>query len=52
MCSNPVLSVRDLRIQIGRQPVVEGLSFDVMADERVCLWVPRGQENRLPPKRC
>ncbi len=37
MCSDPVLSVRDLRIQIGRQAVVDGLSFDVMPGERVCL---------------
>ncbi|MBZ5487097.1 ABC transporter ATP-binding protein [Halomonas aquamarina] len=37
MCSDPVLSVRDLRIQIGRQAVVDGLSFDVMSGERICL---------------
>jgi peptide/nickel transport system ATP-binding protein len=32
-----VLSVRDLRIKIGQQQVVDGLSFDVMPGERVCL---------------
>lgn len=50
MCSDPVLSVRDLRIQIGRQQVVNGLSFDVMPGERVCLLGASGSGKSFTAK--
>ncbi len=50
MCSDPVLSVRDLRIKIGRQTVVDGLSFDVLPDERVCLLGASGSGKSFTAK--
>ncbi|MBP5981541.1 MAG: ABC transporter ATP-binding protein [Halomonas sp.] len=50
MCSDPVLSVRDLHIQIDQQPVVEGLSFNVTADERVCLLGASGSGKSFTAK--
>ncbi|MGP9566601.1 ATP-binding cassette domain-containing protein [Halomonas sp. AOP5-B2-8] len=50
MCSDPVLSVRDLRIQIGRHPVVDGLSFDVLPSERVCLLGASGSGKSFTAK--
>lgn len=57
MCSDPVLSVRepvlsvrDLGIKIGRQQIVDGLSFDVMPGERVCLLGASGSGKSLTAK--
>lgn len=50
MYSGPVLSVRDVNIQIGRQQVVDGLSFDVMPGERVCLLGASGSGKSLTAK--
>lgn len=50
VCSDPVLSVRDLRIKIGQQQVVDGLSFDVMPDERVCLLGASGSGKSFTAK--
>lgn len=57
MCSDPVLSarepvlsVRDLGIKIGRQQIVDGLSFDVMPGERVCLLGASGSGKSLTSK--
>lgn len=50
MYSGPVLSVRDLVIQIGRQQVVDGLSFDVMPGERVCLLGASGSGKSFTAK--
>ncbi|MDR5890576.1 MULTISPECIES: ATP-binding cassette domain-containing protein [Halomonas] len=44
---DPVLRVDDLRIRLGQRPVVEGLSFDVEAGERVCLIGPSGSGKSL-----
>lgn len=57
MCSDPmlsvrepVLSVRDLHIQIGQQQIVNGLSFDVMPGERVCLLGASGSGKSFTAK--
>lgn len=57
MCSDPtpplseaVLSVRDLGIRIGHQQIVDGLSFDVMPGERVCLLGASGSGKSLTAK--
>lgn len=50
MRSEPVLSVRDLHIQIDRQQVVDGLSFDVMPGERVCLLGASGSGKSFTAK--
>lgn len=57
MCSDPmlsvrepVLSVRDLRIHIGQQQIVNGLSFDVMPGERVCLLGASGSGKSFTAK--
>lgn len=46
----PVLSVRGLGIQIGRQQIVDGLSFDVMPGERVCLLGASGSGKSFTAK--
>ncbi len=50
VCSDPVLSVRDLRIKIGQQQVVDGLSFDVMPGERICLLGASGSGKSFTAK--
>lgn len=50
MRSELVLSVRDLHIQIDRQQVVDGLSFDVMPGERVCLLGASGSGKSFTAK--
>jgi peptide/nickel transport system ATP-binding protein len=45
--ADPVLSVRDLRVRIAGKPVVNGLSFDVLSRERVCLLGASGSGKSL-----
>jgi peptide/nickel transport system ATP-binding protein len=50
MRSDPVLSVRHLRITLGQHTLVDDLSFEVMPGERVCLLGASGSGKSLTAK--